>query len=126
MSNPFLDVMKRLHHNGQSDSDRRVSEALEETSRRLALLISGCDERVRQDLLAEFSSRVLTHLEEVKSEPRAAQPPPSQIPPDLLEWARRQFNEEEIVAGLHEIKETGGLELRDFIHELEQAAGTDE
>ncbi len=126
MSNPFLNVMKRLHENGQSESDRRVSEALDETCRRLALLISTCDARVRQDLLNEFSSRVLTLLEEVKSEPRAAQPAPAQVPPDLLEWARRQFSEEEIVAGLREIKETGGLELRDFIHELEQAAGTDE
>jgi hypothetical protein len=40
-----------------------------------------------------------------------------------LEWAQRQFSEEEIIAGLREIRETGGLELRDFIHELEQAAG---
>jgi hypothetical protein len=29
-------------------------------------------------------------------------------------------------AGLREIRQTGGLELRDFIHELEQAAGAAE
>jgi hypothetical protein len=41
------------------------------------------------------------------------------ITPELLEWARRTFNEEEFLAGLREIETTGGLELKDFIHELE-------
>jgi hypothetical protein len=44
----------------------------------------------------------------------------------LREWALAQFSEEEISAGLHEIRNTGGLELRDFIDELEKAAGSDE
>ncbi len=44
------------------------------------------------------------------------------VPQDILDWARGQFNEEEFVAGLREIRETGGLELKDFIHELEQEA----
>jgi hypothetical protein len=39
-----------------------------------------------------------------------------------MEWARQQFSEEEFVAGLREIRETGGLELQDFIRELEQEA----
>ena len=41
------------------------------------------------------------------------------VTPELLEWARRTFNEEEFRAGLREIEATGGLELKDFIHELE-------
>jgi hypothetical protein len=51
-----------------------------------------------------------------------------QVPltPEILDWARRQFNEAEFVAGLREIRETGGLELRDFVRELEEAAGEDE
>jgi hypothetical protein len=44
------------------------------------------------------------------------------LTPELLKWARQQFSEEEILAGLHEVQETGGLELRDFIHELEEEA----
>ena len=44
------------------------------------------------------------------------------IPQEILDWARCQFNEEEFVAGLREIRETGGLELKDFIDELEKAA----
>jgi hypothetical protein len=46
--------------------------------------------------------------------------------PEIMEWVRQQINEEDIVAGLHEIRETGGLELRDFIDELEKAATADE
>ena len=45
-----------------------------------------------------------------------------ELTPELLEWALREFNEEEIVAALREIRTTGGLELKDFIHELEQEA----
>jgi hypothetical protein len=52
--------------------------------------------------------------------------PFAKLSPELLEWARQQINEEEIVAGMREIEETGGLELSDFLPELEQAAGPDE
>jgi hypothetical protein len=48
------------------------------------------------------------------------------LTPDVVESAKRQLSEEEVVAGLREIRATGGLELSDFIHELEQAAGPDE
>src|SRR5262245_45633050 len=42
--------------------------------------------------------------------------------PEFLEWARQQFTEEEIVAALRDFEVTGGLELKDFIHELEEIA----
>jgi hypothetical protein len=42
------------------------------------------------------------------------------LTPEVMEWARRTFNEEEFLAGLREIQTTGGLELKDFLHELEQ------
>jgi type III restriction enzyme len=48
------------------------------------------------------------------------------LTPELLEWARQQISEEEIIAGLEEIRRTGGLELKDFIDELEQEARTRE
>jgi len=46
--------------------------------------------------------------------------PREKIPPALLEWARRTINEEEIAAQIREVHETGGLQLEDFIHEIEQ------
>jgi hypothetical protein len=42
------------------------------------------------------------------------------LPPDLLEWARQTFNEEEFMADVREIRETGGLRFEDFIGEIEQ------
>lgn len=44
------------------------------------------------------------------------------VTPELLEWARRTFNEEEFLAGLREIETTGGVEIKDLIHEPEQEA----
>jgi len=45
-----------------------------------------------------------------------------QLTPEILEWARQQINVEEILASIREVRETGGLELRDFVQELEQLA----
>jgi hypothetical protein len=39
-----------------------------------------------------------------------------------MAWARQEFSEEEFLAGLREIQATGGLELQDFIKELEKEA----
>jgi hypothetical protein len=43
-------------------------------------------------------------------------------PPELLEWAKQTCNEEELAAALREVEQSGGLELKDFIHELEEGA----
>ena len=42
------------------------------------------------------------------------------LTPELRAWALQQFTEEEIVAGLQELREKGGLEFREFVQELEQ------
>jgi hypothetical protein len=44
------------------------------------------------------------------------------VPSEVLDWARATHNEEDYIAVLREIEKTGGLELKDFIHELEQGA----
>jgi hypothetical protein len=46
--------------------------------------------------------------------------PQDKLPPDLLEWARQTFNEEEFLAGVREIEQTGGVKLEEFIAEIEQ------
>ncbi len=51
---------------------------------------------------------------------RPEQRPDSKLSPELIEWARQHFSEAEFLAGLREIREKGGLELKDFIRELEQ------
>jgi hypothetical protein len=42
------------------------------------------------------------------------------LTPELREWALRQATEKEIVAGLKEVREKGGTELGELIHDLEQ------
>ena len=44
------------------------------------------------------------------------------LTPEFLAWACQGLNEEEIVAGIREILATGGLQLADFIQEIEQEA----
>jgi hypothetical protein len=47
---------------------------------------------------------------------------PESLPPDLLAWARQTFDEHEFMAGVREIRETGGLRFEDIIGEIEQRA----
>jgi hypothetical protein len=39
------------------------------------------------------------------------------LSPELLEWARRQFTEEELVSGLQELRANGGLEIENLLPE---------
>jgi hypothetical protein len=48
--------------------------------------------------------------------------PRERIPPDILEWARQTFDEEEFLAQVREIDATGGRSLEDFIAEVEARA----
>jgi hypothetical protein len=51
---------------------------------------------------------------------RPADIPCMELSPEFLESERQTINEAEILAALREIRATGGLELRDFIQELEK------
>jgi hypothetical protein len=41
-------------------------------------------------------------------------------PPDLMEWARQTFDEEEFLQGVREIEQTGGVKFEDFVGEIEE------
>lgn len=52
--------------------------------------------------------------------PNPSEPfPRERIPPEILEWARQTFDEEEFLRQVREIEATGGLPLEDFIAEIE-------
>jgi hypothetical protein len=56
-------------------------------------------------------------------ESRQSEPFPREtIPPELVEWARQTFDKEEFQKGVREIEATGGLQLEDFIAEVEARA----
>jgi hypothetical protein len=48
--------------------------------------------------------------------------PRESIPPEILEWARQTFDEQEFLSRIREIEATGGLQLQDFIAEVEARA----
>jgi hypothetical protein len=60
----------------------------------------------------------------MKSDPsNPAEPfPHESMPPEVLEWARQTFDEEDFLKHVREIEVTGGLRLEDFIAELEARA----
>jgi hypothetical protein len=54
------------------------------------------------------------------NQPSQSEPFPREpIPPEIVEWARQTFDEEEFLTHIREIEATGGLRLEDFIAELE-------
>jgi hypothetical protein len=56
-------------------------------------------------------------------QPNPSEPfPRERIPPEILEWARQTFDEEEFLTHVREIEATGGLRLEDFLAELEARA----
>ncbi len=57
-----------------------------------------------------------------RPEGQAGKPEYRPLTPEFLAWACQGLNEEEIVAGMREIRATGGLQLADFIQEIEQEA----
>jgi hypothetical protein len=48
--------------------------------------------------------------------------PREAIPPELVEWARQTFDEEEFLDQVREIEATGGFQLEDFLPEVETRA----
>lgn len=47
---------------------------------------------------------------------------PTSLTPEFLAWVRGQTNEQAALEGLHELRRSGGLELADFIQDIEQRA----
>ena len=48
--------------------------------------------------------------------------PRERLPPEILEWARQTLDEAEFLAHVRQIEATGGVQLEDFIAELEARA----
>jgi len=76
----------------------------------MANLLRNLDPPARSEILAAFPSRVSDLLALGETE----------LTPELRAWALAQDTEEEIVAGLREVRATGGLEFRDLLEKLEQ------
>ena len=115
MSDPNLESLARQAALG----DKAAAEAFFHRLREVLQLLQG-------DLLERAARLALFVKAQVDGTPTSApegEPANFQaktkISPELREWACQQFSEEELIANLREAREKGGLELKDFIHELE-------
>jgi hypothetical protein len=73
------------------------------------------------DTLPQIYLRIADHLKTLDTVAGKGEtfPAPVTPTPEILEWARAQFSEEEVIAGLREIQETGGLTFEEVIRGLE-------
>jgi hypothetical protein len=137
MSNALWDLLEEHAGSGVLEKlSAPLQQKLRRLSEALAVILSNSDPAATAEILSRLSVEVLGHLTELEVAAQeanagmsnAARPGDTQgkdslsgaIAPEIVQWARQELNEEETVAGLREVRETGGLELCDFIQELEQ------
>lgn len=122
MKADFLELLVR----NQAASPAGISDVVKKVDAicaELAALLGALDPSVRAAALGMISQEVAGRL---AGPPGANGTPDGKLPPSLLEWARRTFDEDEFMAGVREIRATGGLQFEDFVKELERAAGEHE
>jgi hypothetical protein len=122
MKAEFLEMLVR----NQAAAPAAVSDVVKKADAvcaDLAALLATLDPSARAAALAMISQEVAGRLADPAGVNGATD---GKLPPSLLEWARRTFNEDEFLAGVREIRATGGLEFEDFVKELERAAGEHE
>lgn len=115
MPEDFLNILKQ-----QANGDAaRLAELLDGACATMASILANCDPQARSQLLARITERL-------QPPPQVEPFPREKLSPELLDWARQQFTEEELLAGYLEVKATGGLQLEDFIDELDRETRGDE
>jgi hypothetical protein len=127
MSEAFSDVLGRLMPTARPETIGPAARQVEALAQQMADVLVALDPAAASAALAYFAALVQRIVAERTAEAVRRlddEKPPGReaIPSDVLAWARQQFTEEEIVAGLRELRATGGLELSEFIGELEQEA----
>jgi hypothetical protein len=95
--------------------------ALQTLSQRLAALLTPLNPEARDQVLFAVSRELRLH-EQRTGENGTGLPQQQVHSPELRDWIRQRYPIAETLAALREIREKGGLELADFIHELEEAA----
>jgi hypothetical protein len=117
---------------------RHLAVKLDQLWENVAAALGRCEPAAQRSLLARFTGTMDSFIDEMNASARKAldkgkaKPPMNQsnaeqvgastkLSPELLKWAQEDISEEEVIAGLREIRQTGGLQLSDFLHELEAA-----
>ena|SRR5581483_9973408 len=121
MSEPFLDVLKQRVGETATQENKlleRMAEALLVSCERIASTLSLLDPPLRQELLQHIYHRVETSLDQLNAEAPAAFRQ-QRLTPDLLEWFRAQTSEAEAMAGIQDIRATGGVPFTDVLKRLQ-------
>lgn len=71
----------------------------------------------QKQLIQLIHERIAAHQSKLEATHRAF--PAMPVDPALREWAQQQFSDEEVIAGINEIRETGGLTFAQLIEGLE-------
>lgn len=115
MSQEFRDILGRVAPAETPETVENMARELEAIVRLLALTLRDLgDADAQRAILVHLNGATLARLANGTN-----QAPFTKLTPEQLAWARNQFTEEEILAGLREFRETGGLELKDFIQEID-------
>jgi hypothetical protein len=141
MNQDLLDVLKRCT---PAEARERLNLSTRDLDAQVlqstASLNGQLDSPERQTVVAYVNARI----DEAFGEPGGGAPPLNLTPeveglrqwvcshyravqqqyltPEVMEWARRTFDEEVFLAGLREIEATGGVKIADLIREPEQEA----
>src|SRR5262245_28699203 len=116
-NNDLLEVLKRVAPAEKPEELHQRADKLESLAVQLAETVGGVGgPSERRAVLAAFENTAAALLE------KNGQPGSAKYPPELIEAALREYSEEEIVALYREFEKTGGLELHQFIDELEKEA----
>jgi hypothetical protein len=122
MKETVFEVLAKAGPLGQGMADE-----LDRFARDLVTVLAGCDAPTRELFLGSFMVLLTNRLREADDKAlngsgtitRNGHAPDSPTEKGLLEWAKRQFTDEEILAGLQEIRKTGGQEIGDLLRQLE-------
>lgn len=118
MKAKFLELLGR-HATAGADTVGDLAKKADAVTAELAALLAALDEGAREAAMEMFVEEVADRL----GAPAAGgKGPAGELSPELLDGARRTFNEAEFLAGVREVEQTGGLTLEDFIEELERRA----
>lgn len=141
MSKEILDV---LMHSTPAEARQRLNLSARDLDAKVLQLTASLNGELESPERKTVVAYVNARLDEAFGEPGGGTPPlnltaeveglrqwvcshyravsQQYLTPEVMEWARRTFNEEEHLAGLREIEATGGVDIKDLLCDPEQEA----
>lgn len=115
MSDSLREAVVKLPASAQNPQIDAAVDAVEKSLAEIVSLLSHSNqwdmiERLPVLLQHEVRRREIEHIRATTRK----------LTPEEIEEVMQDFNEEEFIAGIREIEETGGVQMKDFIEEFRQ------